>query len=558
MADLFDIYGVDNAQPKPNVTGASMVVPQRFAPEATTVPQQTPPSPSWGEVALNAVKNLPSSLYNDVAVPTYRALRDHPLETLEAIPRTMVGALDLIPGPPQAPGRKPYGTPEGRAHREENKDMARAVGQDYANAYGNEAAIKDTLANHPGRVLMDATAVTPLAETTLPGKLATVIGKAGEIIDPVNAASKAATGGGKLAETIASNTLGLTTGGGAESVRAAARAGSEGGEAAKAFTGNMRGDVSTQDIVNQAKDAVTQLRQDRASAYKAGMGDLAQDNKPINFDNIDKALLDANKVGSFKGVSVEPEASSVIGKINDTVAEWRGLDPTEYHTPEGIDALKRAIGNIRDATQFGTPERVAADRIYNAVKSEIVKQAPDYAKTMEAYEKASNQINEATRTFSLGEKVSGDTAARKLLSATRNNVQTNYGERARLLDVLAEKDPNLPYSIAGQALNSATPRGLVARLVGTGGGALALSSNPALLLSAPAFIPRVVGEAAYGAGKAAGGASKLAETLGISADKAKNLTRGALQSGRTQDTQENYLLAQALRAAAERRMQGAR
>jgi hypothetical protein len=56
------------------------------------------------------------------------------------------------------------------------------------------------------------------------------------------------------------------------------------------------------------------------------------------------------------------------------------LDPAEFHTPEGIDPLKQKIGDIRDATQYGTPERVAANGIYNAVRQTIVDQAPEYAK----------------------------------------------------------------------------------------------------------------------------------------------------------------------------------
>src|SRR5260370_19534894 len=89
--------------------------------------------------------------------------------------------------------------------------------------------------------------------------------------------------------------------------------------------------------------------------------------------------------------------------------------------------------------------------------------APEYSKIMESYDNARNKLNEATKPFSLGEKATGDTVARKLLSATRNNVTTNDGERARLIDALGNHDPTLLYAIAGQSLHALLPRGVVAR-----------------------------------------------------------------------------------------------
>jgi hypothetical protein len=155
---------------------------------------------------------------------------------------------------------------------------------------------------------------------------------------------------------------------------------------------------------------------------------------------------------------------------------------------------------------------------------------------MEDYAKASTQLKEAERTFSLGERATGDTAARKLTSATRNNVNTNFGERARLLDELAKYDPTLPYAIAGQAVNTLAPRGLVSRggLMALGGSAM---SNPLAMLAAPVFSPRVVGEAAYYAGKGGGLAEQAMNFLRLNEQNARRGGRAAYQSGRAQEAQ---------------------
>ena len=107
---------------------------------------------------------------------------------------------------------------------------------------------------------------------------------------------------------------------------------------------------------------------------------------------------------------------------------------------------------------------------------------------MDDYGRASDTLKEVRGTFSLNEKALDDTAIRKLVSSTRNNVQTNYGGRQRLVDILAEKDPTLPAAIAGQAMASPLPRGLVARLgapAAVGSIGTAALSNPATALGIP-------------------------------------------------------------------------
>jgi hypothetical protein len=156
---------------------------------------------------------------------------------------------------------------------------------------------------------------------------------------------------------------------------------------------------------------------------------------------------------------------------------------------------------------------------------------------MEAYAKASEGLKEVTKTLSLGEKATGDTAGRKLLSATRNNAQTNYGQRVSLIDQLAEHEPTLPYMIAGQGMNALAPRGLVGRGGMMAAGGSAVMANPSNVLLLPAFSPRVVGEAAYYAGKGAGMGQNALRLLRINEANVRRAGRGAYQSGRLQEAQ---------------------
>ncbi len=309
----------------------------------------------------------------------------------------------------------------------------------------------------------------------------------------------------KVAATVIPSVLGMTTGAGKNAIEQAFSAGKVGGAKQAAFTDNMRVDVPMTDVLDKAKAGLSQMRADRGAEYRAGMQSLGQNPQALPFQPIEKAVTDAMGIKSFKGVSTSRSTADIQGKINEVVQEWKSLDPAEYHTAEGFDALKQSIGDLRDSTQFGSPERKVADSVYHAVKNEIVKADPKYAETMKGYEQSSALMSEIEKALSLGNKASADTGMRKLQSLMRNNVSTNYGNRADLAAKLEQQGGrDLMPSIAGQALNTWTPRGLQSAstvptsLIGYGVGGIPLAA-----ISALAGSPRLAGEAALAAGKVA-------------------------------------------------------
>lgn len=517
-------YEAQPAAPRaPRPIGAAMSVnnPPIAAPSSRTSEQPNPGKP-WSDVPGEALQNLPASAGNFFSALAQPIL--HPIDTATGLAKVGEGVVSKG----RALARGAVGLPVD-VDRPTVEAPANAVGQLYTDRYGSTEGFKNALATDPVGVAADAATVLS-GGAALPGRAGAIAGTVSRAIDPVTQSMNALKLTGKGTGIVAENALGMTTGAGKDSVRTAARAGREGGEAGEAFTQNMRGHVPVSDVVDTAKDAVAQMRAERSQAYKEGMADLSKDKTVMDFDPIDKAVDKAANVGSFKGVTVEPRAQDLVAEMRGTVEQWKKLDPAEYHTPEGIDALKRNLGNLRDATQPNTPERVAADRVYKAVRDQIADQAPGYSKTMEAYQQASDKLKETTRTLSLTERASGDTAARKLLSATRNSVQTNYGQRQKLIDALAELEPTLPYQIAGQGMNALTPRGLVARLG-------AMGTAPVNALALPAFSPRLVGEAAYYAGKGTGLSEKALNFLRINEESARRAGRAGYQTGRQQEAQ---------------------
>lgn len=358
-----------------------------------------------------------------------------------------------------------------------------------------------------------------------------VLGKAG------NLARQATSGAAK-------HTLGLMTGAGSETFGTAYKAGKEGGTS---FLENMRGKVDPSEVIESAKDALSQMRIDRGNQYRSGMIDIANDKAIIDFTPIDKVAESLKKMGTFKGQVINKNAAGTVDEISDVVNQWKSLDPAEYHTPEGLDALKKSIGDIRDATQFGTASRKAADTAYNAVKTQIESQAPTYAKVMKDYSQASKALSEIENSLSIGNKASTDTALRKFQSLMRNNVNTNYGNRLSLAKALEDQGADILPAVAGQAASSFTPRGLQG-LAASGIGATGLmTTNPIALATLPFTSPRLMGEAAYGLGAINRGIGNAVSKIPIPS-KSIESTKGGLSKLKLQE-QLNQLGYQSMPAA---------
>jgi hypothetical protein len=302
--------------------------------------------------------------------------------------------------------------------------------------------------------------------------------------------------------------LGMTTGVGGDAIRTAFKSGKDG---ATAFLDNMRGKVDFGDVVDSAKGGLNKMRIARGDAYKAGMVDVTNDKTVIDFAPINQAMQSVADMGTFKGVQVNPESAGTVQKLQSIVEQWRMLDPAEYHTPEGIDALKRAIGDVRESVAPGTPARRAADEVYHSVKSAVSAQAPVYDSVMKGYQKSSDDIKQIEQALSLGSKAQKDTAVRKLQSLLRNNVQTNYGNRVNLANKLEDAGGvDLFPAIAGQGMNSWMPRGLLGTLE-KGASISAAAKLSGGLLAAPMASPRLIGEAAYKLGQLTGMSTKASK-----------------------------------------------
>jgi hypothetical protein len=507
-------------------------------PEGYEVVQQPDQGMTWPQAAMSAVEHLPESAARfggDIIQPFL-----HPIDTGKSLAALGNGIIQKL-----IPGEHP------------DEATADAVGKFFMDRYGNSEGIKKTLATDPVGMLGDVASVltgvggVAARAPGMIGRVGVAAQKAGALVDPLTATVRGGKLAGKLVGKTAAGGLGLATGAGGRAITEAAQAGAEGGRRADSFLSHMRGTSPVDDIVTDARTALANLRAQRGAQYRQGMAGVAADNTVLNFDGIDRAINDVAGVGSYKGQPIRQSTAGVMDELRKAVDEWKALDPAEFHTAEGLDALKQKIYDIgkKHDPMTQAQSRMVADQVYNAIKAEIVKQAPEYAEVMKGYERGSNLIGDIEKTLSVNPKASIDTATRKLQSVIRDNVNTNYGRRVDLAEVLAQNGaPDLFPKIAGQALSSNTPRGIQGAIAIPTALGLMASGNPAAVLSMALTSPRIVGEGAYYAGKAGGKAQSLVERLlqnqltgRMSPEVSRILGQEAFQAGRISDEDQRRL-----------------
>lgn len=494
--------------------------------EGRSAPDQSAQPRTWPGVAVDAVKNLPGSAAN-FASGLYQAVR-HPFDTAEGLWDAAAGGLRNTL-PTSFVNAVEGGKPSPGAIRA--SDTANSIKQFYKDRYSSMEGLKNTLATDPVGAASDLSTLLTggaMLSSRAPA-LSSALQRGANLTNPLSAVAPAA----KLAGTAGKHVLGLTTGAGAEAVEQAAKSG-YGGKSA--FWNNMTGNAPMTDVLDDARSAVQEMGRQKSAAYKQGMADITSDKSILDFGGIDRAVKSAEGMAKYKGQVKNARAAQIVDEISEEVRKWKALDASDYHTPEGLDALKQKVGGLRDSLPYEEKTaRAAANSIYGAIKDEIATNAKSYTAAMKGYHDASDLISEIERALSLKETASADTAMRKLQSLMRNNANTNYGNRLGLAKTLEEQGgKEMMPALAGQAMNSWVGRGLIGQggNLGTIGAALAMQ-NPAVALALPLQSPRAVGATLYGGGRLSGLLGGGLDRMGVTPQNA--LTAGLLaeQAGRS-------------------------
>jgi hypothetical protein len=469
---------------------------------------------SWGEVGQKALENTPSSAVqfgSDMVQPFL-----HPVQTAQSLSDLVTGGIENAIPVNETLNKIGLGRSPETVNRE--KELAGAVGSFYKDRYGSMEGFKRAVASDPVGVMGDVSTVltgggTAAAKVAGAGsKTARALNTAARVTNPLIVPTKAIEATGKITGGTAKAILGATTGTSGDTIGEAFQAGRAGGKQSKAFLDNLRGKESQEAVIDEARAAVGNIADARGKQYQQDMAGIKANRDPMDFKPVEdtfQALVD----GMFHEghAAVSKKTVSKLRDIGKVIDEW-SKDP-KMHNAIGFDILKRRIDDMMPA--FGDSGRTAAaeravTHMRNSVKSLIVQRFPEYAEAMKNFETSKGIQREIEKSLSLGKGNTADQTLRKLQSLTRNNVNTNYGARAQSAKTLADAgaDTLMP-KLAGQAMNTWVPRGLMQPLLAGGLAGGAAVFNPAFLAGLPLASPRLVGEATRGLGALAKGFDAL-------------------------------------------------
>ena len=491
-------------------------------------------------ILSRAAKNLPGSAMQfakDVTAPIHS-----PVQTAKGIGAVVEGTVQKsIKDRWRAHGFK--------IDKDASEHASEALANFVTDRYGGIENIKETIAEDPVGFLADAAMVLTggagavakgagIAGKT--GRVASVAGQVGKVAEKAGAVGRAiepASVIGKLGSRVAtqvakggakaiSEVLGITTGASPTPIKIAYRSGKAGGEKGEMFVKSMRNKIPMDEVVEEARLAVGEMHQRKMEAYRTGISKSFQDTSetPISFkdvrDKVDKSLAG----GAFKGRDISKSTAKTREAIKAQLDEWEALDPKEFHTVEGMDALRKSIGDVLDSTEYGSPARKVANQSYFAIRKSIEDQAPGYGKVLEEYHLASKHLKDLEQSLSLGNKSGTETALRKLQAVMRDDVTSAYGKRAEYAEELKKAGgTGIEEKLAGQALQPYAPRGLRGYITGGLAGSAAIGAAPGMLpVALAAGSPRLVGSAAYRLGQGGRTLSRMARPIGR-----RNLRRAA-------------------------------
>lgn len=419
-----------------------------------------------------------------------------------------------------------------------HQEFARNVGEFFANRYGSEEALMNTMANDPVGFMADAATViyggsaalsglgkgAQVAGMERTGAAIDVAGAAGQktagYIDPLMLTGKAVSGGAKATGLLSAGLTGLAP----DVLSTAYQSGKAGGAKGEAFRDAMRGDLDAGTIVTQAQDALKEMEKTAQANYRADKRLWANDPKYLDFDPvvyaIDEAIAKNRKFDKNSNTYIEtnPKAVKALQEAKAEILKRADADPAVFHTVEGFDEMKQMLWGMvekysKSTSKEANAAKAALESVWSTVRKELGRQAPRYNASMKKFHDAQEQLNSIRLDLSLGGK-NKDAMLRKLLSAMRNNVNTNFGLRKKYVKELekAGAETLIPAS-AGMTAESWMPRGIqratspaIAVTQGLGGTAGDIATGAALTAG---MSPRLSAEVAHGAGRVMGAPRRL-------------------------------------------------
>lgn len=443
-----------------------------------------------------AIGNLPSAIQQQV---TYAVAR--PFTSPEQATELAQGGAASISNPVG----KLFGV-------EQTPEYQQEASRRFTNWLGSKAgAAAQAISAKTGLPVTDVANMMGTASVAVPELLQTV--KQANVLAPVqpiiNKLTEVKSRAGQATANAAANVTGSISGKPGAAFSEAFKAGKAGDAT---FLENLRGSATPDELLTTVKEGIDKIRADNSATYQTAKTGWAADKTQLNFAPIDAAYQKFKDSLTVNGKSkIGAAEQKIVDEIGAVLDEWRN-DPAARTTLD-FDALKQRIDAVYPESPKHTQAQRAVTDVRNAVKDAIVKQAPDYAKAMKDYDTQMTLLRDIEKGLGASDKASKESAITKLMGTLKATPSAEF--RRQLVELLQQQgDINLMPAIAGQELSQWIPSSGVGRAVMGGGLSTAAAlHHPALAAVVPLASPRLMGEAYYKMGQAAGGGGRAVNAL---------------------------------------------
>lgn len=505
--------------------------PSAEAPSGTGF-KYTPPEE---RTLLGHLGNYPGSAYR--LGESFVDLIRHPIQTFEDVGKIGIGAMTKLTGILDDPDMDP--NLKAALMESTGVDTVEALVGAIEERYGSWDAFSNTAYQDPVGVIADVTGLlsagggalrvpgaifkprpgrypSPNAlRTTAPveqlGNLGEEIQRLARKYDPINVAGSGAEQlykgarwtGGKISESV----LGISSGAGAMPVNLAFNM-----PGSRALKNAMSGKTGGAVIVENARDGLHKMRQNRAEQYRSQLADIIEQSGDVIMElapvrraleeglvefkvNVSYRTRRSGKVETvldFSRTRMPEVHQAAIQKVAKIIDDW-GSQAGDTGVL-GMDTLKQTLG--QQFSPHADPANIIAMRTTRAARQQLVDAIPGYEKMTRTYQDMSDMIREIESELSMGSRKTKGATLRKL--ATIISRDGDY-RQALIQSIDANTATALMEQLAGYALKDYVPHTLVGRgmaMAAISGMAVSnlFSGNPLVLAMAISNSPRLVGE----------------------------------------------------------------
>lgn len=496
----------------------------------TPAPKVDYGSMSAGDVLKSGIKTFPKAALDILG--QYKNAVMHPVQTVGNIGNLISGAGSQLAGA--------IGMPQDQKQKAENEESINALEDKYSKKYGSVAGFKEAAATNLPDLLMDLSVPLTGGETAfgkvpgILGKTARYAGTAGTMMDPIQLAVATAKTATKVPIYLGKKTQSILANVPYEAIDTATKVlnGADKNQRNAFFSS-----TPVSDINSVAQRGLKSITDDNVNEHLTKKLNLSPNTPGLvnDFTPLNTALQSSwDKVKPYStGTLPFPEANKAWHEVSDLVQEH--IDDPNLQTLSKMDDLRNAIYNIRLKYSDNPQALNVIDKAYAALKDTVDKKAPGYIDLLQEGQDRMGEVKDLTTSLGLGKRGTASAAVTKMISKWK----TPQGKN--LLDALAEKEPTLPYLLAGASLSELFPQDFWHGLVGSGA-LMGAVTNPAYALhfagGVLASSPKVAGytNLALGAGQNIAGKT-IAPAFSLPAQRAAYYSQ--LANKNPQEEQKN-------------------